>query len=1051
VYPREDLREGRPLDAAEFAVHLDQVQTGGAPEVYQDPRQFFERTYLTRNLTTLAGEVLRRLAGERTETSAVFNLVTQFGGGKTHALTLLYHLARHGSEAGAWSGVARLLEKAGVASVPRARTAVFVGQKFDPRGGDDDTPLRRTPWGEIAWQLAGEEGYGLLAGFDQDGISPGGDTIAKLFRLVNQPILILMDELMNYISRYRKSGLGGQLYNFIQNLSEEARGHDRVVLAISIPASELEMSADDQLDYERVKKLLDRLGKAILMAAEAETAEIIRRRLFEWDARAVTQEGKIMLSGEALVACDEYARWVIEHRQQIPGWFPVDHARDAFAATYPFHPLVISVFERKWQSLARFQRTRGVLRLLALWVSHAYQEGFKGAYGDPIISLGTAPLDDPMFRAAVFEQLGEARLEGPVTTDICGRRESHATRLDLEAQEALKKARLHRKVATTIFFESNGGQYQGGATVPEIRFNIAEPELDIGHLDKVLEAIGETFYYLRVERNRYRFSLEPALNKLLADRLASIHAGAITARVRAEVEKVFGPGPIERMLFPQRSSDISDRPVLTLAVLAPEHHLQDDDTLSLVKVITQEHGSTGRTFKSALIWVIAESDAPLREDARKLLAWEEIAAEEDELRLDVSQQKKLDESIKKARLDLRETVWRSYKNLALLGKDNELRVSDLGLVHSSAASTMMNLILNRLRQEGEVEEAISPNFLVRNWSPAFKEWSTRAVRDAFFASPQFPRLLKAEAIKDTIARGVSNGILAYVGKRGDEYHPFLFESDLRAEDVEISDEMFIITGAEAAQYKPRLTKIVVSPEQAQIEQDGRCKFEALGLDQHGREIATGRVEWRATGGTIDATGLFHAGQQAGHFEVTATTAGLKSLAAIMIGEGVLEERKLTSIIISPAQVELKPGVEQPFIAWGLDQHNREMPLDEIEWQATGGRIDAAGLFHAGHRPGDFEISATAGGVSGSTPLTVIGQVGSSQKKLSWAGEVPAQKWMNFYMKVLTKFAANQEAQMTLRVNVTIEATGETRLSEQKIEEMRMMLRELGVSDEVVVE
>jgi predicted AAA+ superfamily ATPase len=149
VYPREDLCSGKPLDAAEFAVHLDQVRAGQAPEVYQDPQQFFERTYLTQSLSTLAVEVIRRLSGETTETSAVFNLATQFGGGKTHSLTLLYHLAQHGSAADRWPGVAGLLDKAKVSTMPQAKTAVFVGQKFDPRGGDDGTPLRKTPWGEI--------------------------------------------------------------------------------------------------------------------------------------------------------------------------------------------------------------------------------------------------------------------------------------------------------------------------------------------------------------------------------------------------------------------------------------------------------------------------------------------------------------------------------------------------------------------------------------------------------------------------------------------------------------------------------------------------------------------------------------------------------------------------------------------------------------------------------------------------------------------------------------------------------------------------------------
>ena len=161
VTPREDLREGRPLDASEFAVHLDQVRDGRAPAVYQEPAEFFERTHLARNLASLACEVSRRLSGIKVETSAVFNMTTQFGGGKTHALTLLYHLARGGPEAAEWKGVRTLLKTAGVTEVPRAATAVFVGTEFDSivgRGGTDGTPVRKTPWGEIAWQLGGPEG-----------------------------------------------------------------------------------------------------------------------------------------------------------------------------------------------------------------------------------------------------------------------------------------------------------------------------------------------------------------------------------------------------------------------------------------------------------------------------------------------------------------------------------------------------------------------------------------------------------------------------------------------------------------------------------------------------------------------------------------------------------------------------------------------------------------------------------------------------------------------------------------------------------------------------
>lgn len=225
-----------------------------------------------------------------------------------------------------------------------------------------------------------------------------------------------MDELLNYMGRNRKSGLTNQLYSFVQNLSEEARAQDCVVLAVSLPSLLDEMTPEDEGDFDRFQKLLDRLGKAMIMSAETETSEIIRRRLFEWGG--LPDEGK--------KTSHEYGDFILSITElKFPTGSPADSAKEQFAASYPFHPTLLSVFERKWQQLPRFQQTRGILRLLALWVSHAYQAGFRGAHKDALIVMGTAPLDDPMFRSAAFEQLGGAKLEGAVTTDICGKKESH--------------------------------------------------------------------------------------------------------------------------------------------------------------------------------------------------------------------------------------------------------------------------------------------------------------------------------------------------------------------------------------------------------------------------------------------------------------------------------------------------------------------------------------------------------------------------------------------------------------------------------------------------
>ncbi|CAN5547841.1 DUF499 domain-containing protein [soil metagenome] len=916
VTPREDLRDGRPLDASEFAVHLDHVRDGRAPEDYQNPERFFERTFLTGSLKELGGGVVRRLSGISVETSAVYNLTTQFGGGKTHALTLLYHLARAGSAGDNWKGVRALLDKAGVTSIPGAATAVFVGTEFDSitgRGGNDGTPLRRTPWGEIAYQLGGpdhgNENFAIVAKHDAEGTAPSTEVI-RSFLPKDKPALILMDELLNYLNRERsrKGGFGSQLYAFVQNLSEEARAQQRVVLAVSLPSVVDEMTPEDEADFQRFEKLLDRLGKAMIMSAESETSEIIRRRLFEW--------GGLPDDGKKTAA--EYADWVQAHRNQVPNWFPVDTASEVFAATYPFHPTLLSVFERKWQALPRFQQTRGILRILALWVSKAYQEGFTGAHKDSLIGMGTAPLDDAMFRAAIFEQLGGAKLEGAVTTDIAGKKDSHATRLDKEAVDTIKKARLHRKVATSIFFESNGGQAKADATLPEIRLAVAEPDLDVGNVETVLEELSTTCYYLASEKNRYRFSLSPNLNKLLSDRRASVQAPRVEDRVRAEVQKVFteGKGVVDRVFFPEKSGQIPDAARLTLVVLPPDRAVGEKATVTFVDASTKEHGSSARTFKSALIWAVPENSTALRDDARKVLAWEDISDEQEELRLDEGQRRQLAESLKKAQRDMKETVWRTYKNIMLLGKDGSWATVDLGLVHSSAAPSLAQLIVDRLVQPGDVEDkSVSPNFLVRNWPPAFTEWSTRSVRDMFFASPQFPRLLNPESVKDTIARGVENGMLAYVGKAADgSYAPFHWNASLPTHDIEISQDVFLIQREVAEAYTT-------------------AKRNAFGTTDRGA-----------------------------------------------IGGG------------------------------------GALPL-----------------------PTGLGATTTGDGTPTSDPGT--GPAANIQS-LVWSGDVPHQKWMNFYTKVLSKFAAGSGLRLTIRIEVAPLGG----VSSQKVDETRTALRELGLKD-----
>lgn len=968
ITPREDLREGKPLDASEFAVHLDQIRDGRANKDYQDPGRFFERTYLTQNLKSLSAEVIRRLSGEKTETSAVFNMATQFGGGKTHALTLLYHLAQNGKKSTDWHGVRLIQQQAGIDEIPKSNTATFVGTEFDSitgRGGDDGTPLRKTPWGEIAYQLGGKASFKVIEQHDKEMTAPSGEVIRK-FLPKDKPNLILVDELMNYISRSRKMGIGAQMYNFLQNLSEEVRAQDNVVLVVSVPASEMEMNAEEQSEYDRIKKMLDRLGKAVIMSAEQETSEIIRRRLFEWGG----------LPNDGIKTINEYNDWFLDHRQSLPNWFPIDNAKEYMRATYPFHPTAISVFERKWAALPRFQRTRGILRLLALWVSRAWEEGYKGNHKDTLIGLGTAPLDDPLFRAAAFEQLGESRLEGAVTTDICGKKDSNSVRLDKEAIDAIKKSRLHRKVATTIFFESNGGQSQGYTTLPEIRLAVAEPDLDIANVETVLDALvppDGACYYMDAVKNRYWFSIKPNLNKLLSDRRASVQSPQIEELIKTEIQTVFATKKeIKKVFFPDKSIQISDSPVLTIVVLAPEYSMQDSvATMKLVESMTKEYGKSSRTFKNALIWCVPENSDTLYDAARKRLAWEAIEDEKDDLKLDEGQKRQLSENLKKAKRDIKEAVWRTYKNLMLFSKDNSIRHLDLGLVHSSAAKTLLEFLIDSLKKEDEVTDYIQPRKLATNWPPAFKEWSIKQVRDAVYASPQFSRLLNPNSIKDTIARGVGGSMMAYVAKSPDgRYDPFVFGDAISASEIEFSDDAFIISAEEAQKHiePPKLSTIHISPQNITVLPGHKQTLTVKTLDQHGLDIAIEKINWSASGGAIDEKGVFSCNDE-GSFIIKASAEGF---------EGA------TNVVVA------KPGTEPP-------------PKP----------------------PTEPEIITS----------------------ISWRGQVPSQKWMNFYTKVLSKHAGKNK----LSIEIAVGIMSESGFSEQEIDEIKTSLRELGLSEDPSVE
>ncbi len=560
--PRKEVREGRSFNPDEFAIHLEQVIARTAPEDYREPAKFFARTCFTRALREHAGMVLRRLSGETANTAPVMTLITQFGGGKTHTLTSLYHLASNGAKAIEYPGVAELIRDAGLSAVPQARVAAFVGNAWDPREG------RETPWLDMAWNLAGEEGIRQL-GAAAKSTPPGTDALSRVFAAAGRPVLLLFDEVLNYLNRHR--GMADHFYAFIQNLTVAVTGAMNGAAVISLPRSQVEMTDWDMQWQDRITKVVRRVAKDLIANDETEISEVVRRRLFEDIGNERVRKS----------VAKSFADWSFERRAQLPAeWTAVDSAatearareylRERFETCYPFHPATLSVFQRKWQALSQYQQTRGTLAMLAQWISWAYRTSFTEARREPLITLGSAPLEVPEFRSVVLGQLGESRLVAGIDSDISGG-QAHARALDADTRGPLRH--IHRRLGTTILFESSGGQIDKVAHLPELRFALGEPEVDTTSVDNAAFALEAKSYFIRrVGRDGFRISHQPTLKKVVSDRRASLdEASEIKPAMRRFVQSEFDRGAsIPVVPFPADSASVQDTPKLVLILVDPE-------------------------------------------------------------------------------------------------------------------------------------------------------------------------------------------------------------------------------------------------------------------------------------------------------------------------------------------------------------------------------------------------------------------------------------------------------------------------------------------------
>lgn len=823
VRPRPEVLAGRSFNPDEFAIALEQVVDGTAPLDYRDPREFFARTCWTSMLRGIAAEVLRRLAGETQSAAPVISLITQFGGGKTHALTTLYHLAKAGDDARYYPGVNEVLKEAGLPRLPQARVGVFVGNAWDPQPG------KETPWIDLARQIAGDRGVEEL-GPGAGTSAPGTEALRRVFLAANAPVLLLLDEVLNFLSRHRE--MADQFYAFIMNLTVAAKGFPRCAAVISLPRSQVEMTEWDSQWQEKIAKVVHRVANQLIANDESEISEVVRRRLFD-DLGSDRVRRKV---------AQEFAEWCFARRALLPPeWTAVDtstsdakardYLRSRFERSYPFHPATLSVFQRKWQSLPQYQQTRGTLAMLAQWVAWAYREGQHAVRREPLITLGSAPLHDPRFRSSVLGQLGEPRLEAAILSDIAGE-QSHARALDAGTKDQLRD--IHRRVGAAILFESSGGQIDKVAYLPELRFALLEPGIETTSIDTAANALAARAYYIRkVGSDGFKIGYKPTISRAVSDRRASLDEESdVKPKVRELVLQEFrSKADVPVVAFPAESTDVPDSPKLTIVLVDPDDEWTGNGEIrQRLATWTVRKGSSPRLRRGMLVWCVKKPGKELRNRVAEWLAWERVAQDvaNGTLGGDYEQAElaEIRSRLESARDDAREEVWASYRYVVVADQKSPdgLHEIDLGAGHSSSGTTLTGRVLQALRSEGLLNESVGANYINSHWPPAFKDsgaWPLASLLQSF-VDGTLTRLPDPEAVlRRRIAEFVESGEFGLAaGQRSDgSYERVWFREPVDPLDVTFDRDVYLLRRSTAEALVAGASSVAPPPSPIREETD----------------------------------------------------------------------------------------------------------------------------------------------------------------------------------------------------------------------------------------
>ncbi|MGA2699955.1 MAG: Swt1 family HEPN domain-containing protein [Isosphaeraceae bacterium] len=648
VTPHADVASGH-YQQAEFAADLWQVHLGEGTDEYRNPVEFFRRTYLTESLKRMLVGAVRRLAGRGGD--PVVQLQTNFGGGKTHSELALYHLFS-GIAPTELAGIDAVLAEAEAKSLPTARRVVLVGNKISPGNPSTkpDGTVVRTLWGELAWQLGGKKAFARIKADDEKATSPG-DVLRELFKEYG-PSLILIDEWVAYARQLHDQGdlpAGGfeTQFTFAQVLTESAKLVKNCLLVISLPASDTYGSPHSQADdvevggqrgreaLDRLRNVVGRVESSFRPASAEEGFEIVRRRLFEPLSSPTQFRDRDVV---ARAFADLYRT---QHQEFPPECRDADYEKRIKSA-YPIHPEVFDRLYSDWSTLVKFQRTRGVLRLMAAVIHSLWEKGDK----TPLILPANVSIDAPRVQFELTRYLSD-NWPPVIEKDVDGPN-SLPLRLDGEIPN-LGKFSACRRVARTIYLGSapTTTAAHRGLEDRRVKLGCVLPGESPAIFGDALRRLAGAATYLYQDGPRYWYSTQPTVTKLAEDRAEQLKRDPdkvvleLDRRLRADLRHAGDLSRIHPM--PQSGQDVPDDLDARLVVLRVDHPYSKEPGCAAdvaARAILESRGNTPRLYRNTLVFLAADKTRlqDLDEAARKFLAWESILAEKDDRHLNLTPQ-----------------------------------------------------------------------------------------------------------------------------------------------------------------------------------------------------------------------------------------------------------------------------------------------------------------------------------------------------------------------------------------------------------------------------